>query len=179
MIPRELHNLTQDRSLIDRLWYKFFADFWARFDRREQRPVVGQMYMHDNTTATVIADTTTFVKIAGTTIAGSYNNQYDHTNGRLTNAATYRRRFKVSVTGTMIAHKDDYIEFGVYDSTTGTVQVDSRMKMYIHHGTDPILFSTDAIVNHGIGDYVEVHLRDTTSIQNVTVERLNVVVTEI
>lgn len=179
IIPRESHNLTQDRSLIDRLWYKFFADFWARFDRREQRPVVGQMYMQNNTTATVIADTTTFVKIAGTTVAGSYNNQYNHTNGRLTNAATYRRRFKVSVTGTMTAHKNDYIEFGVYDSAIGTVQVDSRIKMYIHHGTDPIIFCTDAIVNHGIGDYVEVHLRDVTTVHNVTVERLNVVVTEI
>jgi hypothetical protein len=178
MIPRESHALTQDRKLIDRLWYKFFADFYARFDRREQRPVVGQMYMHNNVTATVITNTTTFVKIAGTSTAGTLN-EYTHTSGRLTNAATYRRRFKVSITGTLIAHQNDYIEFGIYDSTAGAVQVDSRMKMYIHHGTDPILFSTDAIMNHGIGDYIEVHLRDTTSVHNVTVERLNVVVTEI
>ena len=179
MIPRESHPLTQDRKLIDRMWYKFFADFYARFDRREQRPVVGQMYMHNNTTATVITNTTTFVKVAGTTVAGINNNQYNHTNGRLTNAATYRRRFKVSITGTLIAHQHDYIEFGVYDSAIGAVQVDSRMKMYIHHGTDPILFCTDTIIEHGPGDYIEVHLRDTTAVHNVTVERLNVVVTEI
>lgn len=179
MIPRESHALTQDRKLIDRLWYKFFADFFARFERREQRPVVGQMYMHDNATATTIADTTTFVKIAGTSTAGSALNEYTHTNGRLTNASAYKRKLKVSITGTMLAHKDDYIEFGVYDSTIGTVQVDSRMKMYIHHGTDPILFCTDTIIEHGPGDYIEVHLRDTTAVHNVTVERLNVVVTEI
>jgi hypothetical protein len=51
--------------------------------------------------------------------------------------------------------------------------------MYIHHGNDPILFCTDTIIEHGPGDYIEVHLRDTTSVHNVTVERLNVVVTEI
>jgi hypothetical protein len=178
IIPRESHALTQDRKLIDRLWYKFFADFYARFERREQRPVVGQMYMHNNTTATVIADTTTFVKIAGTSTAGTLN-EYMHTNGRLTNASTYKRKLRVSITGTMIAHQHDYIEFGVYDSTIGTVQLDSLMKMYIHHGTDSILFCTDTIIEHGPEDYIEVHLRDTTSVHNVTVERLNVVVTEI
>ena len=144
MILRESHALTQDRKLIDRLWYKFFADFFARFDRREQRPVVGQMYMHNNTTATVIADTTTFVKIAGTSTAGTLN-EYTHTSGRLTNASTYKRKLRVSITGTMLAHNHDYIEFGVYDSTISAVQVDSRIKMYIHHGADPILFCTDTI----------------------------------
>lgn len=178
MIPKEAHSFTQDLKLIDRLWYKFFADFFARFERREQRPVVGQMYMHNNATATVIADTTTFVKIAGTSTAGTLN-EYTHTSGRLTNASTYKRKLRVSITGTMIAHKDDYIEFGVYDSTISAVQVDSRIKMYIHHGTDPILFCTDTIIEHGPGDYIEVHLRDTTAVHNVTVERLNVVVTEI
>jgi hypothetical protein len=178
IIPRESHALTQDRKLIDRLWYKFFADFYARFERREQRPVVGQMYMHNNTTATVIADTTTFVKIAGTSTAGTLN-EYTNTSGRLTNASTYKRKLRVSITGTMIAHQHDYIEFGVYDSTIGTVQLDSLMKMYIHHGTDSILFCTDTIIEHGPEDYIEVHLRDTTSVHNVTVERLNVVVTEI
>lgn len=179
MIPRESHNLTQDRSLIDRLWYKFFADFWARFDRREQRPVVGQMYMHNNATATTIANTTTFVKVAGTTTAGSLNNQYTHTSGRLTNAATYRRKFKVSVTGTLIGKQGDYIEIGVYDSTLGTVQTESQMQIHVHQGIDPILFCTDTIVNHGIGDYVEVHVRDITTVHNITVKHLNVVVTEI
>lgn len=178
MIPRESHALTQDRKLIDRLWYKFFADFFARFERREQRPVVGQMYMHDNATATVIANTTTFVKIAGTTTAGTLND-YTHTNGRLTNASAYKRKLKVSITGTMLATQHDYIEFGVYDSTISAVQVDSRMKMYIHHTPDPIIFCTDTIIEHGPGDYIEVHLRDTTAVHNVTVERLNVVVTEI
>lgn len=178
MIPRESHSLTQDRKLIDRLWYKFFADFFARFERREQRPVVGQMYMHNNATATVIADTTTFVKIAGTSTAGTLN-EYTHTNGRLTNASTYKRKLKVSITGTMLSHVNHYIEFGVYDSTIGTVQVDSRMKMRIHNSADPILFCTDTIIEHGPGDYIEVHLRDTTAVHNVTVEWLNVVVTEI
>lgn len=178
MIPRESHSLTQDRKLIDRLWYKFFADFYARFERRERRPVVGQMYMHNNATATVITNTTTFVKIAGTSTAGTLN-EYTHTSGRLTNASTYKRKLRVSITGTMTAHQHDYIEFGVYDSTISAVQVDSRMKMYIHYGTDPILFCTDTIIEHGPGDYIEVHLRDTTAVHNVTVERLNVVVTEI
>lgn len=178
MIPRESHALTQDNRLIDRLWYKFFADFFARFERREQRPVVGQMYMHDNATATTIADTTTFVKIAGTSTAGTLS-EYTHTSGRLTNASAYKRKLKVSITGTMIAHQHDYIEFGIYDSTISAVQVGSRMKMYIHHGPDPILFCTDTIIEHGPGDYIEVHLRDITSVNNVTVERLNVVVTEI
>lgn len=178
MIPRESHALTQDRKLIDRLWYKFLADLFARFERREQRPVVGQMYMHDNATATVITNTTTFVKIAGTSTAGTLN-EYTHTSGRLTNASTYKRKLRVSITGTMIAHQHDYIEFGVYDSTISAVQVDSRMKIYTHHGTDPIIFCTDTIIEHGPGDYIEVHIRDITSVHNVTVERLNVVVTEI
>lgn len=178
IIPRESHALTQDRKLIDRLWYKFFADFFARFERREQRPVVGQMYMHDNTTATVITNTTTFVKIAGTSTAGTLND-YTHTSGRLTNASTYKRKLRVSITGTLIGKQADYIEIGVYDSTIGTVQMDSRMKIHVHQGVDPIIFCTDTIIEHGPGDYIEVHLRDITSVHNVTVERLNVVVTEI
>ena len=32
MIPRESHPLTQDRKLIDRLWYKFLSDLPTRSD---------------------------------------------------------------------------------------------------------------------------------------------------
>jgi 2-oxoglutarate dehydrogenase complex dehydrogenase (E1) component-like enzyme len=32
MIPRESHNLTQDKQLIDRLWYKFFSNLPTQSD---------------------------------------------------------------------------------------------------------------------------------------------------
>lgn len=145
----------------------------------ENTSVNGQMYFQNNATATTISNTTDFFKVAGTTSASADNRKYTHTTGRLTNDAVIERTFLISVTGTFTSTVNNAIEFGIYDSTLGGIRTPSRVTVTALNGTRPDIFATNCVIKHNQGDYVEIHVRNQTAANNVTVDQLNVVVTEI
>lgn len=140
--------------------------------------VIGQMYMQSNATATVIAAPSTFVKIAGTTIAGELS-KYLHTTGRLTNDAIIPRKFLVQCVVSFTSGNNQVCEFGFYDSTIAGVRVPSRVIQTTSGAgvaENVVLF---AIINQDQGDYLEVWCANNTSATNITVNSLNVIISQI
>ncbi len=140
--------------------------------------VYGQMYMHDNVTATTISMTSTFVKVAGTTTAGALY-RFTHTSNRLTNAATVGRTFIVHAVISFTTSNNNVCEFGIYDSSAGTVQVASHTRATANGSGRAENLSVVAIVQQETGDYIEVHCANITGTNNITVTDLTVIITEL
>lgn len=140
--------------------------------------VNGQMYMQSNATATTIADTTNFVKVAGTTSASVDNSKYTHTNNRLTNNATIERKYLIQCTLSFNAGNNNVCEFGFYDSKLGAVRTPSRTKATANSAGRAESVTFNCVVNHSDSNYIEIHAKNTSSITDITVTDMNVVITE-
>jgi hypothetical protein len=84
--------------------------------------VNGQMYMRGNAVATVIPNTSDYVKIAGVTLPSTDNEKYDHASNRLTNKALISRKYLVMVTLSFNSGNNNVCEFGIYDSKLGGIR---------------------------------------------------------
>lgn len=141
--------------------------------------VNGQMYMQSNATATTITDTTSFVKVAGTTTASADNEKYTHTDNRLTNAAAIERKYRISCTLSFEAGNNNVCEFGFYDSALAAVRTPSRTKSTASGSGRAEAITFECVVSHVSGDYIEIHCKNTSAVNNITVTDMNVVITEI
>ncbi len=141
--------------------------------------VNGQLYMQGNATATTIANTTDFFKVAGTTTASSDNAKYTHSNNRLTNDASVSRKYLIQCILSFTASANDVCEFGFYDSKLIAVRTPSRTKATANASGRAENVSFTCVVSHIQNDYLEIHCRNTSGARNVTVDQLNFIVTEI
>jgi hypothetical protein len=141
--------------------------------------VNGQMYMQANTTATTVAATNTFYKVAGTTTASSDNSKYLHAANRLTNDSPISRKYLVQATLSFESGNGNVCEFGFYDSTIGTVRTPSRTKSTANAAGKGENISLVCVVSHIAGDYIEVHAANTSATNNIIVTDMNVVITEL
>lgn len=141
--------------------------------------VNGQLYMQNNTTATVIGASSTFYKVLGTTTASADNSKYTHTNNRLTNDATVSRKYLIQCVLSFSSGSSHVCEFGFYDSKLGAVRTPSRTKATSNGGGRSENVSFACVVSHSQGDYIEIWCANNTSGQNITVTDMNFVITEI
>lgn len=139
----------------------------------------GQLFMKDNATATIISNTTDFVKAAGTTLPGSDNEKYTATDNRLTNDAVIQRKYLVQASLSFDAGNNNECEFGFYDSVLDDINISSISKSTANAGGKAENVHLMCVVKHNIGDYIEVWGRNTSSTQNITVSELNLIITEI
>lgn len=141
--------------------------------------VNGQLYMRDNATATTISNTTSFFKVAGTTLASDDNAKYLHSNNRLTNDASIARKYLIQCVLSFTSGSTHVCEFGFYDSKIGAVRTPSRTKATSNAGGRAENVSFACVVSHIQGDFLEIHCRNITSAQTITVTDMNFVITEI
>jgi hypothetical protein len=141
--------------------------------------VNGQLYMQGNATATTIADTVTFVKVAGTTTASADNSKFSHSNNRLTCDATISRKYLIQCTLSFTSGNANVCEFGFFDSQLNAVRTPSRTKSTANASgrAENVVFSCVLVMKSG--DYLEIHTRNTSAVTNITVDQLNFVVTEV
>lgn len=141
--------------------------------------VNGQLYMQGNVTATVIANTNDFVKVAGTTSASADNAKFSHSNNRLTCDAVISRKYLIQCTLSFTSGNANVCEFGFYDSQLNGIRTPSRTKATANAAgrAENVVFS--CVLNMKSGDYLEIHARNTSAVTNITVDQLNFVVTEI
>jgi hypothetical protein len=135
--------------------------------------------MQGNATATTLSDTVTFVKVAGTTTASADNSKFSHSNNRLTCDATISRKYLIQCTLSFTAGNANVCEFGFFDSQLNAVRTPSRTKSTANASgrAENVVFS--CVVTMKANDYLEIHTRNTSAINNITVDQLNFVVTEI
>ena len=141
--------------------------------------VNGQLYMQGNTTATTISNTTDFFKVSGTTTASADNSKYTHSNNRLTNDAAISRKYLIQCVLSFTASANDICEFGFYDSKLAAVRTPSRTKATANASGRAENVSFSCVVSHILGDYLEIHCRNTSGARNITVDQMNFIITEI
>jgi hypothetical protein len=140
--------------------------------------VNGQMYMTSNVTQTIITNTNNFFKIEGDTLASSDNAKYLSSNNRLTNDAVIERKFLIIATLTYVAGNNNICEFGIYDSVIAGIREPSRTKTTANGVGRAENVTLVCVIRQNQGDYVEIHARNTSSTTNITVESINVCITE-
>lgn len=140
--------------------------------------VNGQMYMRDNATATTISNTTAFYKVLGTTSASVDNSKYSHTNNRLTCEAVIERKYLIQCTLSFNSNTNNVVEFGFYDSKLGSMREPSKTKATANSSNRAENVTFSCVVNHAEADYIEIHCRNTTNTNSVTVTDMNVVITQ-
>lgn len=131
-------------------------------------------YDHLGTSVTTISDTN-FHKLGTTTTLGLYNDNFNHTNNRVTNLNTNRNcRLDASISVT--SGNNDIINFAFFKNG---VKVDSsEMDVTCSSSGKASSINIQAIVNLDVNDYVEVWVKNQSS-NNVTLVHLNVIITEI
>lgn len=141
--------------------------------------VNGQLYMQGNATATVISASNTFYKVLGTTTASADNAKYTHTNNRLTNDAAISRKYLIQCSLSFTSGTGDVCQFGFYDSKLAAVRTPSKTKATANSSGRAENIHMACVVSHILGDYLEIHCANLSSIANITVSDMNFVITEI
>lgn len=139
--------------------------------------VIGQLYMQNNATATTFAQDT-WTKVAGTTIAGADISKFIATDNRLTCDAIIDRKYNIQCTLSFRCEAADNVKFGFYDGNYGDVRPASQIKHTssageLHHVT---LFD---LVDFAQGDYIEVYCKNLDSNTSITVEYMNLLISQI
>lgn len=145
----------------------------------ENTSVNGQLYMQNNATATTIASPSTFYKVAGTTTASTDNAKYTHTDNRLTNAAVRIRKYLIQATLSFSSGNGHQCEFGFYDSKLGAIRTPSRTKATANASGRAENVSFMCVVEHSTGNYIEVWCANNTSATDITVDNLNLIITQL
>lgn len=141
--------------------------------------VTGQMYMQANATPTTVTDTTSYFKVAGTTSVTAFSTRWTHTDNRLTCDAVISRRFIIQVTVSFSTSANNVCYFAIYSSVNGSIITESAIKTTANAGGRSEGVALFALENIDEGDYIELHCRNSTGTNAITVEELNFLVTEI
>lgn len=141
--------------------------------------VNGQVYMHNNSTATVVGSSNTFYKVSGTTTPSADNSKVLSSNNRLTVDAAVTRKYLIHCDLSFNSGTNDVCEFGFYDSKLGTVRTPSKTKSTANSAGRAENISFACVVQFVQGDYLEIHCANTSGARNITVTDLNFIVTEI
>jgi len=140
--------------------------------------VNGQMYVRGNSTATIISNTNDFFKVNCITTPSLDNEKYGHSNNRLTNLATIKRKYLVSCTLSFNSANNNVCQFGFYDSKLGGIRQPSITSSTANSSGRAENVTFNCVVQHSSAEFLEIWCRNTTSTANITVTDMNVVITE-
>ena len=135
--------------------------------------------MQGNATATVVAAPSTFYKVAGTTTASADNSKFSHSNNRLTCDAAISRRYLIQANLSFTSNANNVCEFGFYDSQIPGIRTPSRNITTANASGRAENATFFCVVEMLSADYIEVHAANNTGANNITVESLNFIITEI
>ena len=140
----------------------------------ENTAEIGNLYMLNNTTTTVISGSGVPTKVLGTTTANVINQKFSHSNNRLTYTGGLIRDFQVSVTTSLTSGNNNVI--GVYVAKNGTIITESEMYGTTSSSGRAESISCQTILEMQENDYIEIWVENNTASQNITVEYMNVII---
>jgi hypothetical protein len=141
--------------------------------------VNGQLYMQSNATVTAIAVPGTFYKVLGTTTPSVDNSKYTHSDNRLTNDSSEENKYLIQCTVSFNSGNNKLCEFGFYDSKLGAVRTPSKTKSTSSGTGTSENVTFHCLVQHTLGDYVEIHTTNNTDTTSITVTEMNFIITEV
>lgn len=141
-------------------------------------PGISNYYMNGNATATTIATAGVAVKVAGTTTSGSLTQKFSNS---VANRAEYTggntRTFQINVQAAVTSGSSKVI--GLYVAENGTAQPQFVGRATTSAGGRAESMSSSGVFELATNDYLEVWVANETDTASVTVEDLNVLVTEV
>jgi len=141
--------------------------------------VNGQLYMQNNAIPTPIPVISNFYKIEGITIPSANNSKFSHTDNRLTCQANISRKYLLQATLSFNSGNNNVCEFGFYNSQTSDVIVSSITKSTSNSAGRAENISFNSVISMINNDFVEIHCSNTTGTNDITVDSLNFIITEI
>jgi hypothetical protein len=140
----------------------------------ENTAEIGNLYMLNNATATVISGSGVPTKVLGTTTPNAINQKFSHSDNRLTYTGGLIRDFQVSVTTSLTSGNNNVI--GVYVAKNGTILTESEMYGTTSSAGRAESISCQTILEMEENDYIEIWVENNTATQNITVEYMNVII---
>jgi len=142
----------------------------------------GQLYMKNNTTATSIASSTSYYKIAGITTTFGVeegNSKFLASDNRLTCDAAIERKYNIISTVSFKSTEGDYPRgtFALYVSNVGIVTFTETSHPVLTTDTAHITMSHVAELEQG--DYVEVHFKNGEDTSNILATDLTLMITQL
>ena len=133
--------------------------------------IYGVVYMQGNATATVIASTSTPVKVGGTWTTDIASSFTATTSGRLTYTGTETQVVRIDCALTLSPTSGANQHISVYIAKNGSVVTASRQQAHISNGADmnmSVCWQSSLATN----DYIEVFVQNGTAVNNITVSRI-------
>jgi hypothetical protein len=150
------------------------ASFFRNFGIRNSNAIAAYS-MTGNATATVIAVASTFVKVAGTTVAGALNQKFTTA---VSNQAVYTGAFtadfRIAVNASMTSGNNQTLRMRV--AKNGVTLSDSNVLFQTTGSGEASAIPTQALVTLVPTDYLEVFVTNDTAANNITVSDLNVTI---
>ena len=139
----------------------------------------GFLHMIDNTTATAITGTASYFKAAGTTTAMTTNSKFTSpSSNRLTYTGAFTQSFFVTVNCNVRTSVSTQT-VNIVIAKNGSVIMDSEMTILCAAGSTPSFGGTQTVVELTANDYIELFVRNTSSVNNIIVSDLNMNVLKI
>jgi hypothetical protein len=141
----------------------------------ENSASISELYMINNAVATVIADLVTFVKALGTTLSGLYIQRFTNTNNRATYSGAITKYFNVNAVLSLSSGNNHLIAVRI--AKNGTTIASSETQVTTSGSGRSENLKSQTIVSLSNGDFIEVFVNNQTSVQNITVTELNLILT--
>lgn len=135
---------------------------------------VSLYYMHANATTTIISATNTPVKVLGTTTGSAITQKFTNTDNRATYNGSLTRIFKVTACASCTSGNNNIV--GFYIAKNGVVTSDSEIYTTTGGTGKSENVSIQTLVSLSENDYIEVWVENNSSITNVLVSDLNVII---
>ena len=135
---------------------------------------VSLYYMHSNATTTVISSTNTPVKVLGTTTSSSITQKFTNTNNRATYVGSITRIFKVTACASCTSGNNNIV--GFYIAKNGVISSDSEIYTTTSGTGKSENISIQTLISLSENDYIEMWVENNSSITNVLVSDLNVII---
>ena len=138
----------------------------------------GSLYAENQSTATAISSSGTYVKANVTTTAGEVLGRFTHSNNRLTYTGSKTRVFEVQCTLALTSGSDgDNIAIKIYKNgvaVNGTRGVGTTRSIFLTNKAENI--PTQAILSLNTNDYIEIWIANLSDTSSVTVTDINLIV---
>jgi hypothetical protein len=138
----------------------------------------GSLYMNGNAVVTDCDNTSSFFKILGTTAANAENNQFTHSNNRLTYTGTGTIKAVVHGQVTVFCdHGSHVVELGIYK--TSAVDTNYVGRVMIQAGANKATqLCVLGYVELATNDFIELHLKAVESAEEYTVSNLVIMINQ-
>jgi hypothetical protein len=135
---------------------------------------ISEYFMNGNITQTVVASTSVAYKVLGTTTSSTITQKFTNTNNRATYVGSITRAFLITATISFESGNNNQI--GCYIAKNGSISLDSEVYGTTSGTGRAENVTIQTLVELSENDYIEIFVENESSITNILVTNLNVII---